>query len=263
MRQSAVKRHGSVASKGLIALVLIGWAAPARAGAAAPGEQQPGGAVGVAGGFPASTSVEDSRRRYEQALEAARREAAAEMKLREEREAREERAHAERLKSQARWVLGVVSAVVIVAFLQRHWLRPAVRVTVAPGRHVQLRGAVKAHWRQRAEPGAILRTLWARDRWRRRHRIKVEVFAGGDETDRPATAGAQASRPVVRLDLLITVAASVAEGSYVAVGRNGGVRIDVRRTAPGARRESPAGDDKRRLLEPGAKQGQPVAQVDS
>jgi|GEM_PF-4977834 len=233
MNSRSVPRRGRTVAKALITLVLIGWTTSSRAITASPGGQDPGGEA------QASKSVGESRRRYEQALEAARRQATEELRQREERAAREERARVERLRSGALWALGVLSAVGIgalgvlsavgiVIFLQRHWLWPAVRVPVAPGQHVQ----VKAPWSQKAEPGVILETLWAKNRWGRRQRIKVETFAGGDETDDYAFFSSGSSRPM-NLDVLVTAGVSVPKGTYLAVGRNGAVRIDVRRTPPG------------------------------
>ena len=102
-------------------------------------------------------------------------------------------------------------------FLYRHWLAPDLTVTVARGAHLQQSLKSTPVDAADAEPGAILRTEWARNWMGFRRRIKVESFVA----DHVEGAGQHA------VDLLVSVGRSVRPGKYVAAGAHGSVKVEV------------------------------------
>jgi len=134
-------------------------------------------------------------------------------------------------------------------FRFRNWLRPAAKVAIMPGQHLQIRQAVAANaGEEYEEPGTVLETLWARNRRGQRQRIKVELFIATDGEDAPPiekartietthhefTGGGKPSVAALtnlKLDLLISVGASVLPGHFLAEGPHGAVRVHVLRGA--------------------------------
>ena len=135
--------------------------------------------------------------------------------------------------------VGAVAVLLLIAALiwRRKWLWPALSVKMQPGECQPSHDALR--WREEdgsPEPGAIVRTLWARSRHGRRQRIKVEAFVPVDEWEAGGPPGLPFSRGLrkgrrggSRCDVLVTVGRSVRPGTYLAVGPGGPVRVRVGR----------------------------------
>lgn len=187
------------------------------------------------------------------------REAKLEEEQRPEKEKRKrERDREEEQQRQAAnfrlWILkgvGITLAFVLiiglVIFRYGKWLLPTVTVTVTPGQNVQIRRAVKARRGEEfSEPGTILGTIWARDRNGKTARIKVETFVAGDGDERKSEQNTRIAAQThhefgdggnpnmpgadnLRLDVLVSVGASVPPGTYIADCTNGSVKVKVAR----------------------------------
>lgn len=124
----------------------------------------------------------------------------------------------------------------MIVYFRRKWLWPSVKVCLHPGECRQIRKAVRRCVADGdAEPGAIVRTLWAHSRFGRRRRIKVETFAAGEaweivghEGQAFADVAPLVRNPYERNDILVSVGRSVRPGAYLARGSNASVRIRVR-----------------------------------
>jgi hypothetical protein len=171
--------------------------------------------------------------------------------LRQKQElAREKLREQEELEAQARregfraiaWKAATVLALLLpfgaFIYLKRKWLWPEMKLELAQGEHKQLRAAVRGPRNgKHVEPGTILQTTWARNFIGRRHRIKLETFSSEDSSHMLGLHRSQAEHQSVgfeengdsKLDLLITVGASVRPGSYLSKVRNHGIRIKVER----------------------------------
>ncbi len=131
--------------------------------------------------------------------------------------------------------LPLVGVLVAGIWCRRQWLWPTVKVRLGAGESGQYRQALRKPAADGAvEPGTIRQTLWARSRWRRRQRIKVETLAAGTAWDAlgdgprafsdTAPAGDDARE---RYDVLVSVGQSVRPGTYLARAANGAVRVRV------------------------------------
>lgn len=133
--------------------------------------------------------------------------------------------------------LGLPAALLtgIILFFRRKWLWPNLKVRLHPDECRQCSKAVKM-WTAdgHAEPGSILQTLWAENRFGRRQRIKVEIMAGGEHWEIAGhenvsfvnTTPAEQAHTRVD-DVLISVGHAVRPGTYLARERDLSVRIRV------------------------------------
>jgi len=130
----------------------------------------------------------------------------------------------------------ILLLIAFLVFLQRKWIWPDVKVSMSPGESSQLQSAIRMlKDEEGTEPGTILNTVWARRWLAGRRRIKVETFAS-DETFRSGglkrgkqPSGKRRGYSDKKLDVLVSVGASVRSGIYLAKNPNGAVRITVKR----------------------------------
>lgn len=168
-------------------------------------------------------AAEEERRRKEEAAAQVRREqeeAAAQVRRqKEEAEAKERRELRIELLKKSSPYLGVGLFLVIVVFLKRKWLWPDFKAYTTAGSNTQFNNVVSG--RDGLEPGTILHTTWAKA-WRgTRQRIKVETFVAESPSEHTHS----------KLDLLVSVGASVRPGVYMAIVPGCAVRVSVSKDA--------------------------------
>lgn len=123
-----------------------------------------------------------------------------------------------RLIKRALPFLAVAVLIGGLVYLNRKWIWPDLIVELAAGGYEQRRRAVPMiQGDERAEPGTILQTVWARNRTGRLQRIKVETFLSEDNAQGAGK----------KLDLLVSVGKSVRRGTYLAKARNCVAKIIV------------------------------------